>query len=264
MQRVRAIVIPVMIATAPTVKAMSNAVAIHEPLPASINAPAMPGADAPSVETRGRLQFSASITSGNTETEAYRGDAEIGVRTRQSRYTFGAEAHYAKDQGEASQDETFGYVRYDHFLDENWYLNSNTSAARDEFKDLRLRLTLGLGVGYQARETAQERLAIEAGMSYVHEDWYNDTQTHPAARLAVDLERVLLAAADLRIFHRSEGLIALNNTEDLLIRSRTGLRFPVLDRITGSIQVNLDYNHRPAPGNRSTDTAYLLTIGYTW
>jgi len=264
-RRVSAPVIPLVIAAAPLVMTNANAVAINEPLPVTIHVPAAPPAGAPPVETRGHIQFSASRTSGNTDTEAYQGDAEFGVRTRRSRYIFGGEAHYAKDQGEPSQDKTLGYLRYDHFVADNWYLNSNASASRDEFTDLRLRLTLGLGVGYQAWETADNRLAVEAGMNYVHEDWtYGDTETSPAVRLALDVEHVLIRTTDVRVFHRSEALNAFNGPTDLLVRSRTGIRFPVVERITGSIQFNLDYNHSPPPGNQRTDTAYLVTVGYSW
>ncbi len=230
---------------------------------AAINPPAE--APAPHWQTRGRVNFGASKSRGNARTTDYRGDFEVIARTSRNRYTLGGEAHYAEDRGVRSRNEALGYVRYDHFVDESWYLNSNASAAHAEFKDLQLRTTFGVGMGFQAVETTKDRVSLEVGINYVQDKFQDGrVETRPAARAAMDLERRLAAADSLRLFHRNETLVSLDNVDKLLFRSRTGVRFPLLERLSGTVQLNFDYDRSPQPGNRRSDWTYLFTLGYTW
>ncbi|RFA30434.1 hypothetical protein CAI21_04990 [Alkalilimnicola ehrlichii] len=222
------------------------------------------GPHVPPVRTEGRINFGARKTSGNTETESFSGDIEFVARTINNRYTLGAEANYGKDDGVRNKNDVTGFARYDHFVDDRWYLNSNVRATRDEFRNLSLRTNFGVGLGYQFLETARQRLSFESGVNYVHETFRDDTSdSRPAGRLAADYEH-RFGMDDLSLFHRNEVLLGLDDIQDLMIRSRTGLRFPLIDRLTGTVQVNHDYDRSPAAGNQRTDVTYLLTLGYGW
>lgn len=228
----------------------------------AINPPTGPGA-AP-VTTQGRINFGANRTEGNTRTDSLRASAELVARSAQNRYTLGGEANYGKDGGTRNKNDAIAYVRYDHFVDERWYLNSNVSAAHDEFRNLDLRTTFGVGLGNQVLATPRHRLSFETGINYVHESLLDGgSESRPAGRLASDYE-LRLGSDNFSLFHRNETLIGLDDLSDLLVRARTGLRFPLANRLSGTVQHNIDYDRTPAGGNRRTDTGYLLTLGYAW
>jgi putative salt-induced outer membrane protein YdiY len=62
-------------------------------------------------------------------------------------------------------------MKYDHFLTKKLYLNTSASFEKDRFKDLNLRTTIGLSLGYQFFETKLTSLSTEAGLAYINEDF---------------------------------------------------------------------------------------------
>ncbi|MFV8835629.1 DUF481 domain-containing protein [Aquisalimonas sp.] len=216
------------------------------------------------IRSTGNISLGARVTDGNTRTQTYSGTADASVRSDVNRVRFNAEFNRTRDQGEDTVDNAAGGVRYDHFVTEALYLNSNVSLARDRFRDLRLRTTAGVGLGYQFFDTGTRTLSAEAGISYVNEDFYTDeNQTNPAGRWALDYEE-RFAGNGIRLFHAQEGLVNLENTDDTIISTRTGVRFPFIIGMTGTFQINFDYENQPPSDNRKTDTAYVLTAGYSW
>lgn len=216
------------------------------------------------VRTTGNIAFGGSLTRGNTETEAYNANADFEARTDVNRLRLHAEGNRAKDDGDLSRENARGGMRYDHFVTERLYLNSNLSLATDRFRDLRLRTTVGGGLGYQFFETETRRLSTEAGLSYINEEFREaENDGRGAARWALDYEERLFGDT-LRFFYNHEALQGFEQSDDFLLFVRTGLRFPLVLGMTGTAQVNLDYDRSPPEGNTTTDTAYLLTIGYSW
>lgn len=216
------------------------------------------------VKVRGNINAGANVSSGNTDTEQYHVDAEVVARTLDNRYTVGATFNRSTDDGTETASNATGYGKYDHFLTEKWYAYTNALFTRDEFKDLKLRTTLGLGSGYQFHESEALNLSLEGGLTYVNEDFYNkEDDSYPAGRWALDYNRLLFGTR-LRFFHYHEGLAGLEDVDDILILSKTGIRAPLAQGMTASAQVDVDWDNTPAAGNDSTDTRYLLNLGYEW
>ena len=65
-------------------------------------------------------------------------------------------------------------------------------------------------------------------------------------------------------FHEQEGFWNLEDTAAVLFRSKTGLRLPLLKGLGVSAQLNLDWERKPAPGRKSTDSTLLFGIDYAW
>lgn len=216
------------------------------------------------VRIKGWVNVGVNISSGNTDTEQYHLDAETVARTLENRFTLGATFNRTTDSGTETASNATGYGKYDHFLSEQWYTYANALFTRDEFKDLKLRTTLGLGSGYQFFESEPLSLSLEGGLTYVNEDFYHkEDESYPAGRWALDYERLLFGTR-LRFFHKHEGLAGLTDVDDLLILSKTGIRAPLGQGLTASAQVDVDWDNTPAAGNDSTDTRYLLNLGYEW
>lgn len=227
---------------------------------------AVSGPDTPprdSVRTSGNISVGGSLTRGNTRTESAFGAADFTARTNVNRIRFSAEANRAKDGEELSRDNAAGSLRYDHFLSERTYINTSVNLSRDRFRDLRLRTSAGVGLGYQFFDNAQRSLSVELGASYVNSNYYTaDNEANPAARWALDYQERLFGG--VRLFHAQEGFQSMDSSDELQVTTRTGVRFPLLAGISGTLQANIDYNKTPPAGNKTTDSAYLLTAGYSW
>ena len=48
------------------------------------------------------------------------------------------------------------------------------------------------------------------------------------------------------------------------LRTKTGVRVPLVDRFNATAQLNVDWERRPAPGRASTDSILLLGVDYSF
>lgn len=216
------------------------------------------------VRWTGNINAGGTLTQGNTETKLLRFDAETIARTQHNRYTLGGVFNRAQDHGHNTQFNTRGYGKYDHFLTPQWYAYANTTGENDRFRDLRLRTTTGAGSGYQIFETPNLNLAIEGGLNYIKQDYYvARDESYPGARWAIKYDQLVFNSAT-KLFHEHEVLIGLQDTNHILLSSKTGLRFPFLFNFNATTQLNYNWDSSPSPGREKADSTLLFTLGYGW
>jgi putative salt-induced outer membrane protein YdiY len=216
----------------------------------------------PAVKIKTRANVGVTYTSGNTEKDTEHFDGEFTARTEKNRYTVGGELNRTEESGTKTENNSLGYLKYDHFLSKKWFAYSNALFEKDKFKDLSLRSVLGIGSGYQFFETPVTNLSLEAGINYVSED-YIDTpdNSYSAGRWAINWDRYFHDKA-FQLFHFHEGFVSIEDTDDLFIKSRTGVRVPLFKNINATLQYNIDWEKTPSPGRKKTDRALMFTLGY--
>ncbi|UCH49874.1 MAG: DUF481 domain-containing protein [Betaproteobacteria bacterium] len=218
----------------------------------------------PAVRVSGRINIGASSTSGNTNVDTTHGEAEVVARTDKNRVTLGGEVNRAETDGIETESNWLAYLKYDHFFSQRWYGFANASGENDDFKDIRLRTTFGLGAGYQWFDTEKTKLSFEIGVNYVNIDRIDSEDTdYPAARWALDFLQKLFNSKT-EFFHRHALFSSLDDSQNFFIRTRTGLRLPIVENLNTTIQYNYDYDDNPAPGRVKEDKAWLFTLGYRW
>ena len=212
----------------------------------------------------GHINAGLSSSAGNSQTTKIYLDTEGAIRSREDRYTLGARGARTDDRDVQSESNWLGYAKYDHFFTKKWYGYGNGDFEYDRFKDIRLRSTLGLGSGYQFFESERTNLLLEGGLTYVHTDFIiGENDTYPAARYALKYDQKLFTS-NIQFFHAHEVLVGLDNANKVFVRSQTGLRIPLIDRLNATAQYNVDWDNTPTGGRGSTDRILLLTLGYTW
>jgi putative salt-induced outer membrane protein YdiY len=213
--------------------------------------------------TTGVANVGITATNGNNNTKNIHIDSEVVTRTKDNRFTIGAVANRATDGGVPSISNNRGYFKYDHFLDSKRYVYSNLSGENDRFKDLRLRTSAGLGRGYQIYESPDLNLSVEGGLNYVKEDyWLKQDKQFPSMRWSMKYNQLFFEK--LTAFHEQEVIISLANAQDMLARTKTGLRFPLSRQLVGTLQYNIDWDRTPAPDTVSMDRTLMFNLGYIW
>jgi putative salt-induced outer membrane protein YdiY len=225
-----------------------------------------PSVDLAGLGTRwsGHINAGGTITQGNSDTQSIRFDGETIARKQFSRYTLGGVFNHAEDQGSNTQFNSRAYGKYDYFFSPRWYGYVNQSLENDRFRDLRLRSVSGAGSGYQIFETPNINLALEGGLNYISENYYQtEAARYPAVRWAIKYDQ-LLFRNDTRFFHEHEVLLGLQERSQTLFSSKTGLRFPLLFGFNATTQLNFDWDSQPSPGRSRDDSTLLFTLGYGW
>ncbi len=223
------------------------------------------------------------LSTGNAE--AASATALIRFRLRRSAHQFRAEAaaNYgrasvptdadANPDPEPTVGNVQGMVRYDWFFAKRWSLFLQTTARRDRFQDLDLRLNVDPGVSFYALTDPKHRLWFEAGYDFQF-DLRRQEAIDEAALTGVEVDRTFINhAARLYAGYVNNlnehvtfdtGIEYLQSVIDapvFRINWVTGLTASLSSRVSLATTFTLRYENDPLPQVESLDTITSLLLG---
>lgn len=214
-------------------------------------------------EWRGKSNVGLNATTGNSDTTRFHVDAEGTLENEEDRYIAGMDFNRGSDNNVTSVDNWTAYGSYDHFFSDRMFWNNSLSFKRNTLQELDLRSAIGTGIGYQFFDDRTLRLSTTAGLSYVREEFdVQSSEEFVALQLGVDYEHRWFDW--LRFFHSLQTLTSFESVDDFVLRTRTGLRYPISDNFVASLQVNVDFDNTPSDGAEKEDVLYVFTLGYSW
>lgn len=216
------------------------------------------------VSYSGRVNLSASFVRGNAENDRVYGDGSLNARAKGHAWGLGMKVDRRKDRGVKTAQQWLLDGNYDHFVNDREFIYARTSLEQDKIKDIQLRTTAGAGYGWQLYETGTTRLSLRTGIDYVNVDRINGADSdYPALGWGVRAAHWLFDRR-AELFHDQDGFWSLADTEQLTIRSKSGVRLPIAAGLTASAQLNADWERTPAQGRKAVDSTLLLGLGYAW
>lgn len=212
----------------------------------------------------GRALVSAAYARGNAPSDQLHADALFTARAREYRYELSGRIDRRSAPSAQTESAWLAGANYDRFLDQRQFLYGRASLEHDEAKDIDARTTLGTGYGVQLVESAAASLSLRGGLDYVVvERFIAPREQYPALGWGIRAGYKPFGAA-LELFHEQEGFWNLEDTDVVTLRSKTGVRVPLVDRFNATAQLNVDWERRPAPGRASTDSTLLLGVDYSF
>lgn len=220
------------------------------------------------VRWHGTAVAGATFDRGNTWRNAAAASLDAVRRAEYDRITFGAgyigERSRDPDTGDESttKSQEFIGLQYDLFFRPKWYMLATSRAEKDRVAGLDLRLTTGVGVGYQFVETDELKANIELGPTWVSEH-YEDNQNdndYIAARVAWNLDWLLYSG--LTFFHRGRALPSLEDRHDQFVATDTGLRYKLWGGFFGESKLHWEWDSTPAEDKKRQDLTVILGLGY--
>lgn len=216
------------------------------------------------IEYRGRASLAGSSNSGNSDTTQLVGEGEFGGVEKGARFSTRLRGERRTDGGETTASNWLANADRDWFVRKDRFIYARTSAERDHFRDLALRFTAGGGYGLQLIDSDQTGFSVQGGLDYVRENRFDaDNQVYPAFGWGVKYRHWLIGRA-AEFFHEQDGYMNVDDARDVTLRSRTGFRLPIVERLSAQVQGVLDWEGRPAEGRKSTDLSLQFGIGYDW
>jgi putative salt-induced outer membrane protein YdiY len=217
---------------------------------------------------KGTAVVGAAFDRGNTVRSAGTAALDAARRGEDDRITFGAgysaEQTEDNDTGETNttRRQMFMGLQYDLFFTPKWYMYANARGEKDGVINLALRFTTGVGLGYQFVDTADLKFNIEAGPTWVSENYSDDTENldYLAARLAWNLDWVFYPGVSF--FHNGRAYPSLESRHDQLVETRTGLRYKLFGDFFGESRVHWRWDASPAEDKKRQDLAVILGLGY--
>ena len=224
----------------------------------------------------GSVNFSGTVTRGNTVGESASLTADVNRRWEKDRLTADAGYYYAAS-GDSKQDKQKTTSRFeaqaqeDHFWSQKFYTYVNGKYETDRIKDLDYRWRVGLGGGYQWLENddfgfGKVSFNQEVGMSYVGEKFEHvDDDNYGAFRYAHHLAWEIAAVKNLSFAHNLEWLPQVDEWADnYIIDADAGIVYKFSANWQLVAKVEWDYKSKVAPGTKHSDLRYILGLGYTW
>jgi putative salt-induced outer membrane protein YdiY len=212
----------------------------------------------------GRVNFAFSRQRGNTDKEEADVDGDLTWRRKNDRFTAFGELQRDRNDNKTTTDKWRLEGAYNYFVTKQWYWGGFGRLEHDKFADLDLRTSVGPLVGYQWFESKKMNLSTSTGISYVRENFISQSDDDYAALpWSIKFDRFLFGDF-MQFYHKQTGFWNLENTNDVVWDTWTGLRFPLVLGLVASTEIQVEYDSGAAKGADSTDTTYSLKLGYQW
>ena len=218
----------------------------------------------------GNVSAAVTSTHGNTKTEAISASANLSKRTEKDRTKLSAD--YARgeqedpDTGEKSKTEDWWRTRakYDYFFTKKFFGYLDGRYETDKIAELDRRVIVGGGAGYQWIESENMNFSTEGGLASLYEKYKNeaDSTTELSAQFGYNLDKKL--ARNLKFIHDLTYYPSLDKVSDYYLTTTGELRANFTEAMFVNFKVILNYDTTPAEGSGSTDTKYLLGLGYNF
>jgi putative salt-induced outer membrane protein YdiY len=202
-------------------------------------------------------------TSGNTRTISASMNLDYTFRYKTHRFVSKVNWAYGEDETVLSKRTTGAEIKYDFFPHDEWYLYTSFSARNDQFADLSLRTTAGIGAGIQILDSDSISWSQEAGISALNEDFISaEDETASTLRVAGNLSWSIDDGL-LEAFHDHTIFVSLVNPDDLLAESRLGIRTRIIGGLSLNAQMNVRHDSQPPIAIQGEDIELLLGLGYS-
>ena len=222
--------------------------------------------DKQTVKWSGSAVASYTETSGNSSTRNVSIMADAMRRSENTRTKLDAGYFYSEQKTDLGDRETtadnfFVGGKFDYFWSKKFYTYGNARYYKDKILSLDMRLTTGIGLGYQWLESDDWNIFTELGMAYVKEEYTDpdEKNSYASGRGAYHIERNF--GERFGLFHNLEILDDLEETSSYLVTTDAGARAQLTSRWFMEARVMLLYNSAPPADLKKYDTRYTVGIG---
>jgi hypothetical protein len=220
----------------------------------------------------GRISLGLSYEEGNTEKDTFNLDGEMQLYKHPYRFDAVFETDLEKAFNVTTKDQSNVRVSFDRFLTKNWYVGALGTFEQDKFSDLSSLWGFFAGPGYQFWESRDDRnLRVGVGLGYVSENYEGpqqnfggqDNRDYPAGGWDFRFDSWHFNKR-IQPFFNNNGIISLEDSSVWRTMIRTGIRFPTIYNVIGSVQYSWDWVNSPADGKKEYDEGIQIKLGYGW
>ncbi len=215
-------------------------------------------------EFKAALKAGWDKSEGNTRKESINAAFDLTYRLDKNRWKAHGDHYWGTSKGVRADYNWMLSGEYNRFLDKKIYLSGTGSVKQDQFQDLSLRSVLGIGLGYQLFNTETLSLSAEAGPAYVWEEYSSrNDRDFTAGRWSIDFGWWIYPKK-IKLFHSQTGLLSLEDSENWIWQTKSGVLFPIVKSFFGTFQYNYDWTNDPVSGKKKEDSKMIFSLGYTF
>lgn len=214
------------------------------------------------------------LTSGNTQESTFGFDTEQNLNFEKNEIQFKGSIIYSRSKGEKKSEFFYGHLGHRYNLNAKIYLLGFGRTERNVLAGYNYRLALSAGAGYIWRESEKWGLLSEAALGLSAEsnisipsnlDGASEMNGLNKENITVSFASCLISSKlNIIISSNSEFtfqetfFLNLDKTKDYRLSSAASLSANISNHLALKLSYQLNYNHLPVPGFKSTDQ-YLLS-----
>ena len=216
------------------------------------------------IKSSGNIGINYFQNSGNTNTKKFIGDFYNETSIDKNRLIINFKNNEASDNNLKTASNWDVNLKYDYIFGDTWYSFLNNSFEKDTFRDIDLRESYGVGLGNRNEEFLNFKTTYELGFSNVKTK-HNliSNKNFNAGIWLLNLEKSF-SLFNLKFFHKNNGIQEINGNNQLIVKSNTGLKLPILKNIYLSYELQVDWEKKPSSNKKKTDKINYFTLGYEW
>lgn len=212
----------------------------------------------------GRVNAALQKENGNTDKEEFDVDGDLTWRRKNDRFLAFGELERDNSEGKKIKDKWKLEGAYNYFVTKKWFWGGSVRLEHEQFADLDLRTTAGPLLGYQWFESKQMNLSTSTGLSFVDENFIEESDNnYVALPWVISFDRLMFDEF-MQFYHKQTGFWNLKEPANVSWDSWTGFRFPLVLGLVATTEVKVEYDGGAARGADSLDTTYSLKLGYQW
>ncbi|MEE4383842.1 MAG: DUF481 domain-containing protein, partial [Pseudomonadales bacterium] len=207
------------------------------------------------------VDFATNVSSGNADTANLFGSSRVLARFGKHRNTARLAIDRAEDNGAPIKDQLDLSYRYAWLFADDWFVETGAGFRSDPVRDLDRRITVGAGIGHDLILQSWRRLQLAAGPTLVRERIGSREEDSVAFSWVHEYQQDFLSG-NVEFFHRLQVLSYLSGRDNDVFDASTGMSIDVLDDFYVNLQLDVNYETNPAPGNVNEDITYRIGVGY--
>jgi hypothetical protein len=213
----------------------------------------------------GKINVAIDSERGNTDTDELDLSLESVWRSLEDRYTI--RGFWEIDEANGDRNKNHWWIRnkYDRFskTDPDNYYGFQVFFEHDQFADLDLRTAFGPYIGRQFFEGEYLTVHGEVGLVWVDEQFDQaEDDDYPGSNWEIRMSSGIIPKAELYVYQ--DGVWNLDETDDLIVNTTVGVRFPLVFGFTASAEALYEYDGGAVDEVDQTDETYAFKLGYSW
>ncbi|WP_392566065.1 DUF481 domain-containing protein [Utexia brackfieldae] len=210
----------------------------------------------------GRLNGGAYYNKGTNKTEQYMLDGNLTARHDLLRHNLYGNL---RRTSENSQTKTYNYTlgyNLDRFITTSFFWTNNVSYKHDWIEDIKGRLTVGTGPGYQLWDDELGAFSLSALINYQRLEYRDDhTNNNPLGSVKWDYERYFMSKT-VRLFTNGSIGRSFDDSVDYELSGVLGLGYNLTSWL--SVNATLSRDKSKTKDGDSSNTNYGLGLGVSW
>ena len=208
--------------------------------------------------------FALELQSGNTDKQEIDFDLNSVWRQSEVRYTLRASGELDEANETITSDDYTVSAKSDRFLSDTTYAGANLYFEADKFAHLQRRSMFSVYYGKQWYSKPQLRFSTEPGLAFVSESRTElDQQSYFAFSWNADMHSTYLGP-NTDSYLNQVGVWNMEDTSDIVINTRIGIKMPVRHKITVNTELKLEYDSGAPADVEELDQTFTIGFGYRW